>query len=459
MDYSEALHRVLSLADYERMAGRAAPAQKVDLSRMEELVRRMGHPERCAPVVHIAGTKGKGSVAAMVTSVLTAAGYRAGLFTSPHLHIMRERVRIGRELVSEREFAELVESLWPVLEALGPVGSTSRPTTFELLTAMAFTHFQRRAVDVQVLEVGLGGRLDSTNVARGDVCVITSLSLDHTEVLGDSLEEIAAEKAGIVKAGSVVVSAPQDEVAAAVIQETCHRLGATLHVAGRDATWQRGLSSLEGQTLRVRTSRAAYDFWMPLLGGHQLENAAIAVLALEALEQRGFAIGPKEVAQGMALVEWPARLEVVGRRPLVVVDGAHNAYSMGRLVQSVREYFTYRRVITVFGCSANKDLEGMATELASLGGRMVVTGSRHPRATPTERLAAAFQRLGVAVQEVEEVMQAVQVARALASPDDLVLATGSLFVAAEAIQSLRGIAGERYPEMEPPRAGTPAHGV
>ena len=449
MDYQTALRHVLALADYERMAGLAASLPKYDLARMEHLLHRLGEPQRCAPVVHVAGTKGKGSVAAMVTAILEASGYRAGLYTSPHLHTMRERIRIGSRPVSEAQFASLVGSLWPQVEAVNTQTSYGQVTTFELLTAMAFAHFRRQGVDVQVLEVGLGGRLDATNVARGTVCVITPVSLDHTAILGDTIEDIAREKASIIKGGAYVVSAPQSEPAARVIAEISAQRGAQLHVVEWDTQWRRLGHDLSGQSFAVSTPLCDYVLWTPLLGLHQIENAAVAVAVAEGLNQRSLAIDSQAIDTGLRRVRWSGRLEVLSTRPLVVADGAHNDHSVSRLVQAVQNDLSHQRLLLVFGCSADKNLEAMVSLLAPVVHHAIVTRSRHPRAAPPSRLAEAFRSRGVPLTQVDDVAQAMDAALQQAHPEDMVLATGSLFVAAEAIQAQRGILGEQYPEMQP----------
>ena len=447
--YTSALRRLLSLVDFERMAGIGAPLLKQDLARVEELVHRLGDPQRCAPVVHIAGTKGKGSVAAMVASMLTAAGLRTGLFTSPHLYTFRERIRLDCKPVSEELFAHQLDRVWPAVEAMGVAGDDSRPTTFETLTAMAFDLFREQQVDVQVIEVGLGGRLDSTNVAHGDVAVITSLSLDHTAILGDALSQIAAEKAGIIKPGARVVLAPQPPEATEVVLSRCSEQGASVLRLGHEVTWRPGSFNLRGQELRVTTPIRAYDLSVPLLGDHQRENAAAAVAAVEALE---IGVSADAVAQGLRTVEWPGRFQVLSTEPNVVVDGAHNSHSMARLRQAALEYFSPGKTIVVFGCGMDKDLAGMVAELAPIAQRAVVCASRHPKTVPPSRLQEAFRRAGVAAEVAPGVSGALSTALAQAEPHDLVLVTGSLFVVAEALETWYGIPAERYPELEVPKA-------
>jgi dihydrofolate synthase/folylpolyglutamate synthase len=447
LDYGSALRRILSLADYERMAGVTSPVSKFDLTRMVELTERLGHPERCAPVVHVAGTKGKGSVAAMIASICSAAGLRTGLFTSPHLHTFRERLRVNGIPVSEVRFARLVAQIWPHVEAMEAENADEKPSTFEALTAMAFELFRAERVDVQVLEVGLGGRLDSTNVADGEVAIITSLSLDHTAILGNSLEQIAAEKAGIIKSGARVVLAPQVSEADAVVAEVCRRQGARLWRLGTEVIWQAGSADLAGQQVRVQTPSGASSLWVPLLGVHQQENVAVAVAAVASLESKKADISAEAVERGIRSVDWPGRFQVLATRPYVVVDGAHNPYSMAWLRQTAQEAIAPRSTTVVFGCSLDKDLSGMVAELMPLAHRVVVCASRHPRAVPPDQLRLAFDQAGLTVEMADQVPDALELAQA--GGDDLVLVTGSLFVVAEALEAWFGIVPERYPELEP----------
>lgn len=452
--YADALNRLLSLADFERTAGVAAPIPKTDLSRMRELVRLMAHPEGCAPVIHVAGTKGKGSVSAMVSSILTTAGLRVGLFTSPHLHTFRERIRIDGDPIDEERFACAVRSVWPHVEEMAATGPDQCPTTFEVLTAMAFSVFRAEAVDVQVIEVGLGGRLDSTNVVDSAVAVVTSLSLDHTAILGNTLAAVAAEKAGIVKGAAPVVLAPQSPEAKAVLEATAARVGASLIRVGTDVTYEASGGDLLGQNLRVATAARVYDVRLPLLGAHQRENAAAAIAAVEAA---GFDLPAGSVERGLGSVRWDGRFQVLtpgsrgdgGDGPTVVVDGAHNPYSAACLAGTVRECIVPTDTILVFGCSGDKELDGMVSELAPLASLAIVCTSRHPRALPPSRVAAAFEAAGVNAIVAPSVASALEQARREASPTGLVLATGSLFVAAEALQAWYGIQGEEYPEFTP----------
>ena len=307
-------------------------------------------------------------------------------------------------------------------------------TTFELLTALAFAYFKERQADYQVLETGLGGRLDATNVVKPEVCVITAISFDHTDVLGDTLPQIATEKAGIIKPTSIVISSPQYPEAMEVIVRVCRERGVRLVRAGSDVTWQRKAFSLEGQAFQVNGLTGEYELNLPLLGEHQLENAATAVAAAEVLVERGAKVSPKNIADGLAQVHWPGRLQILRREPWVIVDGAHNADSVRRLVKALRQYFDFERAILIFGASSDKNIAGMVAELASFPDTVIVTQSRHPRAIAPDKLVSEFAKWEIIPEVAENVASAVELALAQAKPTDLICATGSLFIVAEVME-------------------------
>ena len=434
MNYQEALSYILSFTDYEKLPAFLYTAANFDLRRMAELLQRVGNPHLTSPAIHLAGTKGKGSTAAMIASALSAAGYRTGLYTSPHLHTFRERFTIDGEMIAEEEFSALTERLQPEIDEVNRRHNYGELTTFEILTALAFAFFREQRVDFQVLEVGLGGRLDATNVVTPRLSVITSISLDHAAVLGDSLAKIAREKAGIIKPGALVVSAPQPSEAEVVIEEVCRHNRAGLIAVGRGVTWKKLTSDLAGQSFEVKGKAGSYQLTIPLLGGHQLENAATAVAALEAL-----GIGHDDIARGLAQVRWPGRLEVLRREPLFLVDGAHNADSARRLREAIGEYLSFDRLILIAGASSDKDIAGIVGELAPLSSLIIVTRSRHPRALAPALLLDELERQGAKGEMAESVSSAVERALAIAKPGDLICATGSLFVAAEAREYIKGI--------------------
>ncbi len=434
--YQQAVDYLSSYTDYEVVPRLAHNAANYDLRRVEELLARLGNPHLAARSVHITGTNGKGSTAAMVASALTLSGYITGLYTSPHLHTWRERVRVNGELISEEEFITLVERLKPEVEAVNQKATYGRLTTFELVTTLAYAYFELKRADFQVLEVGLGGKFDATNVIQPEVCLITSVSFDHTDVLGNSLPEIAAEKAGIIKPGSIVVTSPQPSEVARVIEETCLGCEVELVRVGSDVTWQSLSADFDRQLFRVRGRLGSYELSIPFLGRHQLDNAATAVAALEVLAEKGFGISRESIVDGLARVSWPGRLQILGHHPLLVVDGAHNPDSARRLRQSLEQYFEFDRAILIIGTSSDKDVAGIVSELTPLFDRVIVTRTRHPRAMAPPSIVAEFRRHGIEAQVAEAIPEALSLALNIAGTQDLVCATGSLFVVGETIDEV-----------------------
>ncbi|UCB43856.1 MAG: bifunctional folylpolyglutamate synthase/dihydrofolate synthase [Dehalococcoidales bacterium] len=431
--YQQALDYIYSFIDYERQPGPRTRAT-YDLRRMDELLGRLDNPHLKPRTVHIAGSKGKGSVAAMVASALTTAGYTTGLFTSPHLHVLNERMRVDWEMISDEELVALVDEIRLEIEAVNRAATYGTLTTFEILTALGFVYFARKKVDFQVIEVGLGGRLDATNVVHPEVCVITSISLEHTEVLGNTLAEIAVEKAGIIKDGIPVVTSPQVEEVDRVFEEVCRTHKAELIRIGRDVTWHSPRYELERQLLQVKGQQDSYALSIPLLGQYQLDNAAVAVAALEVLAGRSPKITVESIQNGLSKVQWEGRLQILSHRPLIVVDGAHNTDSVRRLRQSLEHYFDFDRAILIIGLSADKDLSGVVSELALFFDWVIVTRSIHPRAMATAPIVAEFARHGIEAAETDDISIALPLALDRAGDRDLICVTGSLFVVAGAIE-------------------------
>lgn len=450
MDYTSALHHVLGLADLERMTDPPGKRPRYDLTRMKSLMARLGDPQKRVPTVHVTGTKGKGSTSAMIASILSTCGFSVGLFTSPHLHTMRERIQVCGQPLSEQAFADAVAQVWPTVEAMANGDSPDHVTTFETLTAMGFKVFADQNLDFQVMEVGMGGTLDATNLVEDPmVCVITSISLDHTAILGNTVEEIARDKAGIIKPGAIVVTAPQTPGVIDILEEACQNVGATLINVGEIYSWHCGEWSLKGQDFDVDGPNGSWHGWMPLLGEHQLENAVCALAAAEALAEKGVALPHRQVVEGLEQVYWPGRLEVLQESPLVVVDGAHNPYSTQQLVRAVQRHFPVDRCILIFGASQGHDLTGIVAALTELAPTTVIaTMSRHPRSVPLDRLMQEFQDAGFSVQWGGEVNEGFELAKQMAEPGDLILVTGSLFTAVEVREQLKGIPPEEYPEFQ-----------
>ncbi len=449
LDYPAAVRRAMGLADFER--GTHSPGHSTfHLERITRLLERLGNPHLAVPTVHVAGTKGKGSTAAMISSILSEAGMRVGLYTSPSLHTVTERVRIGMKPIAQEDFAGLVERMWPEVEWVGEHGGHGPLMYFEFLTALAFQHFSETNADFQVIEVGLGGRLDATNVVHPAVSVITSISLDHTSVLGDTIPLIAAEKAGIVKNGLPVVVGPQEASALDTIRRIAVERRSPIVDVGRELSWQSHHSGLDGQALTVNGLNDTYEVSLPLIGEYQQENAATAIAAAETLINAGYPLTSSDILDGLRNVRWPGRFQVLRRtEPLVIADGAHNPYSMRRFVEALTRHVEFEHPFVVFGAVSGHSAVGMLEELAALDPTVIAVQSRHPKAAAVEEIAEAAQAAGIsAVMEHGGVGVATRRALALAAKGDVVVGTGSLSVVGEMIEEIEGIEPELYPYLK-----------
>lgn len=437
MDYREAIAYVIERSGYDKgFVANPFDAETVGLRRTEWLAESLGRPDRSYPIVHIAGTKGKGSTAAFVSAIARSAGRKVGLYTSPHLHTFRERFQIDGEPIGKSKFSELVAELIPLNQQLGREHPEwGEATAFELTTVLAFLAFARAKVDLAVIEVGLGGRLDSTNIVDPTVSVITPISYDHMAILGNTLAEIAAEKAGIIKTGKPVVVGVQPEEARETIERIAAERGSPLVMAGRD--WQ-----AEGDSRRFDLSGPWGTYQglsLGLLGQHQVENAGTAVAACWQLGQAGVAIDELAIRTGLAGVRWPGRLEAVQEQPAIVLDGAHNVDSVRRLMAALSDHFHWNRLTFVLGIARDKDIDGMLALLAPRADRILVTRSRSPRAATARAIAvkaAQFASPGTSVAELASVADALRQATTEAESNDLICVTGSLYVVAEAREAL-----------------------
>ena len=436
MNYQESLDYILKYADYERL-----PRSGIvwDLKRVERLLEGLGNPHMAARTVHVAGTKGKGSTAAMIESILRHAGYHTGFYSSPHLLSYTERIRQNGENIREEDWAALAEAVKPHVEAENAEGEYGELTTFEIMTAMAFLHFSNTKADFQVMEVGLGGRLDATNVVPNpEVCVITPVSYDHTDVLGNTLAQIAGEKAGIIKPGSPVVTAPQFPEAMEVLANVCKERGCRQVCVGADVMFQTEGFDQDGQSFYVNGRLGNYELRIPLLGAHQVENAATAVAAVEVLNERGARIAPEAIEKGLANVRWAGRLQVLDREPYVVIDGAHNAHSMQRLGQALQFHFDYDKLTLILGFGNDKDITGMIDEAVRIADDIILVTSRHPRAVKADTLLEMFDKRGSHPKVADSVRGALDMARSASGPRGLICAAGSVFVIAEVMEILGG---------------------
>ena len=426
MDFKEAMEFLNHLTKFGINLG---------LGRIEELLSRLDNPQHKLKIVHIGGTNGKGSTTAMLAAILQKAGQRAGVFTSPHLHSYTERFLINGVEISRERLAGLIEELRPHLEDMA-AGGFEHPTEFEVSTALAFLYFSREMVDFVLLEVGLGGAIDSTNVAPSMLAVITNVAMDHMDYLGHTIEEIARVKSGIIKTGVPVITAATGE-GLRVIEETCRQKDCQLTLVGRDVTWEHISHSLAGQNFTIRGSRAPYEnLSLPLLGGHQQVNAATAVAAVEVLMAMGVAISAGAVGQGLADTRWPGRLEIMLRQPLVIIDGAHNYDGARSLRSALDEYFPNRSIVLVIGMLGDKERAKVVAELASAARAVVVTRPNSPRAGNWQELAVLARRYVPEVYLEEDIGEALNKALSLAGPEEIVCLTGSLYMVAEARELL-----------------------
>ncbi len=443
MNYQEAIDFIFGHTNYEAVLRVSHIEANYDLRRVFQLLERVGNPHLKAKSLHITGTNGKGSTSAMLAAVLAAAGYKAGLYTSPHLISMRERFSVNGRQISEDETARIMSGLKPEIEVVNAEGAYGRLTVFEILTVLAFAWFAEQKCDFQVLEVGMGGRFDATNVIQPEVCLLTSISLDHTEILGDTIAKIAFEKCGIIKPGCVVVSHPQPTEASQVINETCRAKKVKLIQTGREVS-SRGVShNLHNQSMIVKGRLDDYTLTIPLLGQHQLDNAAAAVAALEVLIERGFPISKGAMTEGLAKVEFAGRLQIAGERPWIVLDGGHNPGAAKKLKEALQEYFKPMRSILVIGMSADKDMAGVAAALSPVFDQVITTRSDNPRSAKPEMLAELFKAQGKHVTTSENIPQALAQARQTAEQNDLICVTGSLFVVGEALKILTNQTGNQ----------------
>lgn len=454
--YEDALDFLYSFIDYSLKRNFRNAAEKFNLERMRHFMTLLGDPQKDYGILHVAGTKGKGSVSSMCASVLMAEGYRVGLYTSPHMVRFTERIKINDQEISKADVVEIIDQLKPITEKVPEI------TTFELMTAMAFLYFSQQKVNYSVFEVGLGGRLDATNIVNPMVSVITSISYDHVKILGDTLSEIAGEKGGIIKEGVPVVVAPQKEEARLKLEQIAQERTSPLIQVGRDYLYAADSHSLDSQHFLVWTpdeqpmvdefiESGGRDIWsplrlrIPLLGFHQVENAATAYAALKTAEKLGLMLSQEAYQKGFSSVKWPGRMEVLQNHPTILIDSAHNRYSALRLRQALDDYFPGLPVIMVFGASEDKDIEGMYQELLPRVRRVITTQSIHPRAIDAGELVELAHRFGRSALAVTPIEDAFDLALQEAGQEAVVLVTGSVFVVA----AIRDIFSNQHQDHSP----------
>jgi len=436
--YRSALSFLNSVTDYEKQTRVGYNHTNFSLSRMNRLLKGLSDPHKKLRAVHIAGTKGKGSTATMLAHMLRGCGYTVGLYTSPHLVDIRERITVNGRMIAEPEVTRIIAKIAPVVKRL----RKDPPTFFEIMTAAAWLHFVDKKADIAVVETGLGGRLDSTNVIKPDVCGITSISYDHTSQLGSTLGKIAEEKAGIFKSGIPVVSAPQPAEVKRVLRRVANKNGAPLRFAGEDIEFSYRFESSRavGPHTRVCLTTESSRFehlHVPLLGEHQAINCGVALGLVDALKERGFEIDDQKAIEGLAAVQLAGRMELIHEDPRILVDGAHNAASMSALIRAIGQNIPYDSMVVIFGCQADKDISGMLKEIQFGADKVIFAPTASPRSASPELLAASFTELsGKMVQVAEDVAEALTIASNAVDRDDLICATGSFYLVGEVKREL-----------------------
>ncbi len=434
-NYQEALAYLLERTDYEKEERVRYNVTTFSLERMEKLLSLLGDPHAKINTVHIAGTKGKGSTATMLARMLEANGYTVGLYTSPHLVHLHERITVNSEMITEHEMLNLMNRLYTPIEKLS---KENPPTFFEIMTALAFTYFADRRIDIGVIETGLGGRLDSTNVILPKVVGITSLSIDHKQQLGDTLDRIAMEKAGVFKKGIPAVTVQQEPVAMTVLKAQALAMKAPLSVTGADIdfSYRFETSREHGPHTRICLSTPTSKFEhlrVPLYGRHQAINCGLALAMLDKLKSAGYQIDVEKAAIGLSNVRLAGRMEMICEDPRIMIDGAHNAASIRALIHAIGQNIPYDSMVMIFGCNCDKDIPGMLNELQYGADKVIFTRSSSNKAVSPQELADQYTEIcGKMCQTASTLGEALLLARSAVGKEDLICITGSFYLIGQA---------------------------
>ena len=437
--FRSAINYLNSLTNYERAKRTQYTPGNFGLARMNRILAALDNPHRSFKSVHIAGTKGKGSTAAMVSEMIRACGLKVGVYTSPHILDIRERIVVDGSMISEAAFARSIAAVASVVKK----AKVPEPTYFEVMTAAAFNYFASEGVELAVVEVGMGGRLDSTNVITPEVVAITSISFDHMLQLGTDLTSIAREKAGVIKKGVPVVSAPQRPNVKEVLREAAEAAGSTLRFADEnvDFSYRFEFSRSAGRHARIclTTDNCKFEhLHVPLYGEHQAGNCALALNVLDALKLRGLPIDDQQAMAGLANVKLAGRMQMLSENPRVLVDGAHNAASIDALMRSIGQHIPYDSMVVIFGCQKDKDIPGMIRHLQLGADKIIFTTTGSPRAADPAELAAAYsEHTGKMAQVADTLDDAMRIATSAITREDLVCITGSFYLVAEAMRTIK----------------------
>lgn len=433
--YKEAMHYLFAHTDYEKQLRLRYNSDTFSLKRMEKLLSLLGNPHKKTPTAHIAGTKGKGSTATMLGKMLEANGYKVGLYTSPHVTHLHERITVNSEMISEKEMYGLMNRMHAPLEKMAKDES---PTFFEIMTALAFLHFADTKVDIGVIETGLGGRLDSTNVIKPKVVGITSLSLDHQAQLGESIGSIAKEKAGILKRGVPAVTVQQDPDAMKVLKAEAEAIDAPLSVTGDDIDFSHRFetSREDGPHTRICLTTPTSKFEhlkVPLHGKHQAINCGLALAMLDKLKSSGYEIDSEKASEGLKQVSLVGRMEMICDDPSIMIDAAHNAASMKALIHAIGQNIPYDSMVVIFGCNKDKDVRGILSMLRYGADKVIFTRSNSPKAMLPQDLGDMYTDIcGKMYQTALSLGEAFQLAKNAVSKEDLILITGSFYLIGQA---------------------------
>ena len=441
--YDSAMSYLFKNTDYEKQQKLRYNVTTFDLDRMEELLKDLGNPHKKVSTVHIAGTKGKGSTATMLAKMIEANDYSVGLYTSPHVTSLRERITVNSEMVTKKQMLSLVNRIYATIEKFKK--KSDCPTFFEIMTSIAFMHFADEEVDVAIIETGLGGRLDSTNVISPALVGITSISIDHQNLLGDTIGCIAKEKAGIIKKGVPVITVPQEPDAMRAIRKHALSVNAPLSVTGRDIDFSSRFESSREHGPHTRicltTPNSRFEHLrVPLPGAHQAVNCGLALAMLDKLKEEGYEIDDEKAVSGLQGVCLKGRMEIINDDPRIIIDAAHNGASMKALIQAIGQHVPYDSMVIIFGCNSDKDVRGMLSELQYGADKVIFTRSNSPKAVFPQDLADMYTEIcGKMCQTAMTLKEAARIAKSAISREDLICITGSFYLIGQAKEQLQSI--------------------